>query len=71
MESNEHLTMTIPAVAKTLGISRGLAYELAKRDALPVRVIKLGAKRMVVSRKALEDLLSLSNTAEDIHNDTD
>lgn len=52
------LTMTIPEVARALGISRGLAYELAKRDELPVKVLRLGEKRMVVSRRALEDLLS-------------
>ena len=57
MNSNS-LTMTIPEVAKTLGISRGLAYELAGRDKLPVKVIRLGDRRMVVSRRELEDLLS-------------
>ena len=55
---NDRLTMTIPEAAKALGISRGLAYELAKRDELPVKVVRLGEKRMVVSRWALEDLLS-------------
>lgn len=54
----DNLTMTIPEVAKALGISRGLAYELAKRDELPVKVLRLGDKRMVVPRRALEDLLS-------------
>lgn len=53
---NNSLTMTIPEVARTLGISRGLAYELAKRDELPVPIIKLG-RRMVLSRKAVEALL--------------
>jgi predicted DNA-binding transcriptional regulator AlpA len=57
MQNSERLTMSIPSVAKALGISRGLAYELAKRDALPVKVIRLGEKRMVVARRALEDLL--------------
>lgn len=52
------LTMTIPEVARVLGISRGLAYDLANRDELPVKVIRLGEKRMVVSRKALEGLLA-------------
>ena len=52
------LTMTIPEVARALGISRGLAYELAKRNELPVKVLRLGEKRMVVSKRALEDLLS-------------
>ena len=51
------LTMTIPEVARALGISRGLAYELAKRDELPVKVLRLGDKRMVVPRIALERLL--------------
>lgn len=58
---SNNLTMTIPEVAKTLGISRGLAYDLARRDELPVRVLRLGPKRMVVSRRALEDLLSGEN----------
>lgn len=52
------LTMTIPEVARVLGISRGLAYDLAKRNELPVKVLRLGERRMVVSRRALEDLLS-------------
>lgn len=55
--SADSLTMTIPEFAKAVGISRGLAYELAQRDALPVPVIKMG-RRMVLSRKAVEALLS-------------
>ncbi len=51
------LTMTIPEVAKALGISRGLAYDLARQDKLPVKVIKLG-RRMVLSRRAVSALLS-------------
>jgi excisionase family DNA binding protein len=57
-QGNNTLTMTIPEAARALGISRGLAYELAKRDELPVRVIRIGEKRMVVSRHALEALLT-------------
>jgi predicted DNA-binding transcriptional regulator AlpA len=53
----ERLTMTIPEFAAVCSISRGLAYDLARRNALPVPVIKLG-KRMVLSRKAVEGLLS-------------
>jgi len=53
----ERLTLSIPEAAKVFGISRGLAYDLARRDALPVPVIKLGEKRMVVSRKAVLTLL--------------
>ncbi len=54
---NDSLTMTITELAKALGISRGLAYELARRDELPINVIRLG-KRLLVSRRAVEVLLS-------------
>ncbi len=54
--NDESLVVTIPEAAKFFGISRGLAYDLARQDKLPVRVIRLG-KRMVVSRKAVEALL--------------
>jgi len=39
-----------------MGISKGLAYRLAKEGKLP-GLIKLGDKRMVVSRIQLENLL--------------
>jgi excisionase family DNA binding protein len=55
--SNDSLTITIPEAAKALGISRGLAYSLARRNELPVKVIRIGDKRMVVSRRALDNLL--------------
>ena len=55
--STGNLVMTIPEFAKVMGVSRNLAYDLARRDALPVRVIRLG-RRMVLSRKAVEQLLS-------------
>jgi len=41
--------MTIPEYAALHGISRGLAYELAKQNALPVRVLRFG-RRLLVSR---------------------
>ena len=56
--ASESLTVTIPEVAKALGISRGTCYSLARRGQLPVPVIKLGGKRMVVSRRALDRLLA-------------
>jgi hypothetical protein len=49
-------TATIPEFARRFGIARSTAYELAKRNALPVPVIKLG-RRLVVSRAAMERLL--------------
>ncbi len=57
MEDNERLTMTIPDFAEVTGISRNLAYSLAKQNRLGVKVIYLG-RRMVLSRKAVEALLS-------------
>ncbi len=50
-------TVNIETVGKMLGISRPVAYELARRDQLPVPVIRLG-RRMVVSKRALEEVLT-------------
>ncbi len=55
-------TVNIETAGKILGISRPTAYELARRDALPVPVIRLG-HRMVVSKRALEDLLNERKTS--------
>ena len=49
-------TYDIPEAARRLGISRTLGFELARRDALPVKTIRLG-RRMVVSRAALDKIL--------------
>ena len=54
---SERLTMTIPQFAAACSISRGLAYDLARRNELPVPVIRLG-RRMVLSRKAVEAVLA-------------
>ena len=53
----EKLAMTIPEFAQATGISRNLAYSLAKQGRLGVKVIRLG-RRMILSRKAVEALLS-------------
>jgi predicted DNA-binding transcriptional regulator AlpA len=50
-------TVNIPDAAKVLGISRAAAYQLARRDELPVPVVRLG-RRLVVSRLALDELLA-------------
>lgn len=55
--NSDSLTMNITEVAKVLGISRGLAYDLARRDKLPVPVIRLG-RRIVLSRRSVLALLS-------------
>ena len=56
MENDSKLTYSVPEVAKVLGISRGLAYDLARRDELPALVIRLG-RRMMLSRKSVMALL--------------
>ena len=54
--NTQKMTLSIPEVAETLGISRNLAYELAARGELP-GLIRLGEKRVVCSRLAIERLL--------------
>lgn len=60
----ERLTMTIPEFATATGISKNLAYSLAREGRLPVPIIKLG-KRMVLSRRAVERLLQGDGRRED------
>lgn len=57
MQNSERLTMTIPEFAEATGCSKNLAYLLARQNKLPVPVIRLGEKRMCVSRKAVLTLL--------------
>lgn len=53
----ERQTLKIEEAARRLGINRSTAYDLARRDKLPVPVIRLG-RRMVVSRQALDAVLA-------------
>lgn len=57
-------TLNIEAAGKVLGVSRAVAYELARRDQLPVPVIRLG-RRMVVSKRALDEVLSARKEQDD------
>jgi len=57
MTTSERLTVNIKTAAAMLGISKNLAYDLARRGELP-GAIRLGPKRIVVSRAQLEKLLS-------------
>ncbi len=50
------LTTDLPTAASVLSISRGVAYELARRDALQCRVLSLGRRRVVVVASLLEAL---------------
>ena len=51
----EHLCLSIPEVAVQLGISRSNCYELCRLGVIPT--IRLGLKRLVVPRAALEKWL--------------
>ena len=50
----ERLTVTVEEAGRMLGISRGLAYQMAREKRLPT--IRFG-KRIVVPRWAIEHLL--------------
>jgi len=56
LSDNGRLTLQIHEAATMLGISKNLCYRLAREGKLP-GVIKLGDKRLVVSRSQLENLL--------------
>ena len=55
-ETSGRATMDLPEFGRLFGISRGKVYELAARDALPVKVIRLG-KREVLSRAEVHKML--------------
>lgn len=59
----EKLTITVEEAGKALGISRNLAYDLARKKELP-GVIHLGKWRMMVSAAAIDRLLSGNNHNE-------
>ena len=62
---SSRLVMSVTEAAELLGISRGLAYELARSQRLPA--VRLG-RRLVVPRKALalwlEQSCGLKGTGE-------
>lgn len=62
MGEAERLTLTVEEVAHLLGISRGLAYELARSGRLPV--VRLG-RRLLVPKVALERMLAQTKTSGD------
>ena len=60
--NNKRLCLSVPEVAKMLGISRGLAYRLARSGKLPA--IRFG-HRLLIPKVALERML---NQSQDISN---
>jgi excisionase family DNA binding protein len=55
----DKLTMSIEEAAKVLGVGRNFCYELAKTGQLPT--IRLGSRRLVVPRIALQKMLEAAN----------
>ena len=56
-QENERATCSVEEAATILGIGRRLAYEMARDGRLP-GTIRLGKRRLVVSRIALDRLLA-------------
>jgi len=52
----ERLVMTVDEAAEALGISRTTAYTLANARRLPV--IRISDRRLIVPKKALDELLA-------------
>ncbi|MFQ4148267.1 helix-turn-helix domain-containing protein [Arthrobacter sp. LAPM80] len=59
----QSMTMPVwPDVGRALGIGRSTTYELVKRDEFPIRILRLGSKRLV----SRADLMAyLGETAPD------
>ena len=58
--NQERLCLSVPEAAKILGISRGLAYELARSGRLPA--LRFG-RRLLIPRAALERMLNETQDA--------
>ena len=65
MDTNktERLTMTVEEAGEALGISRATAYMLANNGGIPV--IRLGLRRIMVPRRALERMLENAEKLKD------
>lgn len=61
---NEKLTMTVAEAGEKLQISRALAYQLARQGQLP-GAIRLGAKRIIVSRARFDAWLNSDTNTND------
>ncbi len=65
MNEDRRLTYTVAETAAKLGISKNLAYSLASQNRLP-GVIKLGGKRLVVSKAILNRVLNGETPGSDL-----
>jgi excisionase family DNA binding protein len=58
----ERLTMTVEQAGAALGISRATAYMLVNTGRLPA--IRISDRRLIVPKKAIEDLLASARKPE-------
>jgi hypothetical protein len=49
-------SVSVPLAATALGISKSHAYELIQRDCMPVKTIKVGGRRVVVTADLIKAL---------------
>jgi len=56
IDTNKRLVLSIPEAAAELGVSKTLAYSLARQGKLP-GALRIGQRRLVVSRFQLEAYL--------------
>lgn len=54
--SEGRLTVTVAEAGRMLGVSRSLAFQLARQGVIPT--LKLGSRRLVVPKVALQRMLS-------------
>jgi hypothetical protein len=56
-------TVSVEAAAKRLGLSRSLAYGLARQGSLApnIPVLRFGARKLVVPRRAIDAALGVAN----------
>lgn len=70
MTQEQSRMVNVETAGKMLGISRATAFSLARHDALPVPVFRVG-HQLRVSREALEELVSRRKPApiEEAHDE--
>ena len=65
-------TLTIDQAARLLGCSRNTAYAAARSGEIAgIPVIRIGARRLVIPRAPLEELLGISTPATNGKHDDD
>jgi len=64
---NDKAVLTIPEVARLLGLSRNFGYELARRGEIPI--IRFGRK-IVVPKAKFERMLGLTSEREAVNEGT-